>query len=227
MFGRKKKKQTPALFGSRIEPDCAYCAHSVPVQGGLKCRIGQAPELASGVMLVVGVIGLVVNVVCLMLLRAGASESLNVKGAYLEVIADSLGSIGVIAAALLVGWTGNAWWDTVIALAIAAFVVVRAVMLGREVLGVLGQHAPQGKEPAELTRALLAVEGVAEVHDLHVWRLTSGMDVATAHIVTGATAVPGEVLVAASATLRERFSIAHATLQIETQGASGCQGVDW
>ena len=120
-------------------------------------RIGQAPELASGVMLVVGVIGLVVNVVCLVLLRAGASESLNVKGAYLEVIADSLGSIGVIAAALLVGWTGNAWWDTVIALAIAAFVVVRAVMLGREVLGVLGQHAPQGKEPAELTRALLAV----------------------------------------------------------------------
>ena len=120
-------------------------------------RIGQAPELASGVMLVVGVIGLVVNVVCLVLLRAGASESLNVKGAYLEVIADSLGSIGVIAAALLVGWTGNAWWDTVIALAIAAFVVVRAVMLGREVLGGLGQHAPQGKEPAELTRALLAV----------------------------------------------------------------------
>ena len=190
-------------------------------------RIGKAPELASGVMLVVGVIGLVVNVVCLVLLRAGASESLNVKGAYLEVIADSLGSIGVIAAALLVGWTGNAWWDTVIALAIAAFVVVRAVMLGREVLGVLGQHAPQGKEPAELTRALLAVEGVAEVHDLHVWRLTSGMDVATAHIVTGATAVPGEVLVAASATLRERFSIAHATLQIEAPGASGCQGTDW
>lgn len=190
-------------------------------------RIGQAPELASGVMLVVGVIGLVVNVVCLVLLRAGASESLNVKGAYLEVIADSLGSIGVIAAALLVGWTGNAWWDTVIALAIAAFVVVRAVMLGREVLGVLGQHAPQGKEPAELTRALLAVEGVAEVHDLHVWRLTSGMDVATAHIVTGASAVPGEVLVAASATLRERFSIAHATLQIEAPGASGCQGTDW
>lgn len=190
-------------------------------------RIGSPPELASGVMLVVGIIGLVVNVVCLVLLRAGASESLNVKGAYLEVVADSLGSIGVIAAALMVGLTGNAWWDTVIALAIAVFVVVRAVLLGREVLAVLGQHAPEGKEPAELTQALLAVEGVTDVHDLHVWRLTSGMDVATAHLVTGPSAAPGEVLVAASATLRERFSIAHATLQIETQGASGCQGVDW
>ncbi|MFT3859946.1 cation diffusion facilitator family transporter [Micropruina sp.] len=190
-------------------------------------RIGAPAEPVAGVMLLVGVVGLVVNAACLVLLRPGAGESLTVKGAYLEVIADSLGSIGVIAAAVLVGATGSAWWDTVIALAIALFVVVRAVLLGREVLAVLGQHAPEGMEPAALTGALLAVEGVTEVHDLHVWRLTSGMDVATAHLVTSATTAPGPVLEAASSTLRERFEIAHATLQIEAQGTPGCQGVDW
>ena len=98
-------------------------------------RIGGSPEVSSGPMLVVGAIGLVVNVVCLMLLRGGAAESLNVKGAYLEVVADTLGSVGVIAAGVLVAATGSAWWDTGIALAIAVFVAVRAVMLGREVLG--------------------------------------------------------------------------------------------
>mgnify|MGYP000885577559 CR=1 FL=1 len=190
-------------------------------------RAGTSPELASGAMLAVGVLGLAVNVITLLLLRGGAGESLNVKGAYLEVIADTLGSVGVIAAAVLVGWTGNAWWDTGIALAIAIFVVVRAVLLGREVLAVLGQHAPDGMEPAELAAALLAVDGVTAVHDLHVWRLTSGMDVATAHLVTSPTAAPGPVLIAASSTLRERFDIAHATLQLEAEGSAECQGTDW
>jgi cobalt-zinc-cadmium efflux system protein len=190
-------------------------------------RIGAAPELATGTMLLVGVLGLVVNVISIVLLRAGAAESLNLKGAYLEVIADTLGSVGVIVAALMVGWTGNAWWDTGIAVAIAVFVVVRAVMLGREVLAVLGQHAPDGLEPAALTDALLAVDGVTAVHDLHVWRLTSGMDVATAHLVTVGSARPGPVLAAASATLRDRFEIAHATLQIEAEDAGECQCADW
>ena len=107
-------------------------------------RIGAEPEVASGPMLVVGALGLLINLISIVLLRAGASESLNVKGAYLEVLADTLGSVGVIAAAILVGTTGQTWWDTVVALAIALFVAVRAVMLGREVLAVLGQHAPAG-----------------------------------------------------------------------------------
>ena len=117
-------------------------------------RFGSPGEPASGVMLVVGAIGLVINLISIALLRAGASESLNVRGAYLEVLADSLGSVGVIAAALLVRFTGATWWDTGIALAIAAFVAVRAVMLGREVLAVLGQHAPADVEPREILEAL-------------------------------------------------------------------------
>ena len=190
-------------------------------------RIGSPSAPASGVMLAIGALGLVVNVISLLLLRAGASESLNVKGAYLEVVADTLGSVGVIVAGLLVGWTGSAWWDTGIALAIAVFVVVRAVGLGREVLAVLGQQAPHGMEPSAVTDALLGVDGVAAVHDLHVWRLTSGMDVATAHLVTEPAAEAGMVLAAASTALRDRFEIAHATLQVETDGGAGCQGTDW
>lgn len=188
-------------------------------------RIGTSPSVASGPMLVVGVIGLVINAVALVLLRAGAGESLNVKGAYFEVIADTVGSVGVIAAALLVGWTGQAWWDTGIAVAIAVFVLVRAVSLGREVLAVLGQHAPSGVEPTEMLQALRAVPDVTDVHDLHVWTLTSGMDVATAHLVTQGE--PSAVLATAAQVLRERFSIAHATLQVESPTNPGCQGADW
>jgi cobalt-zinc-cadmium efflux system protein len=190
-------------------------------------RVGTAPELASGTMVVVGVLGLVVNVVSIVLLRSGAGDSLNVKGAYYEVVADTVGSVGVILAGVMVAWTGSAWWDTGIALAIAVFVVVRAVALGREVLAVLGQHAPEGMEPAELADALGGVPGVTGVHDLHVWRLTSGMDVATAHLVTSPDAQPGAVLAAASSTLREQFRIAHATLQLEAEGDGGCQCADW
>jgi cobalt-zinc-cadmium efflux system protein len=190
-------------------------------------RIGSSPEIASGTMLVVGAIGLVINVVALFLLRGGAAESLNVKGAYLEVVADTVGSVGVIAAALLVAATGSAWWDTVVALAIAVFVAVRAVALGREVVAVLGQHAPTGIEPTDLLTALGEVPGVTEVHDLHVWTLTSGMDVATAHLVTSRPDSGPEVLEAASRMLRERFHVAHATLQVETTDRSTCQGADW
>lgn len=190
-------------------------------------RIGSSPGIASGTMLVVGGVGLVINVVALFLLRGGAAESLNVKGAYLEVVADTVGSVGVIAAALLVGATGSAWWDTVVALAIAVFVAVRALALGREVVAVLGQHAPTGIEPTELLTALGEVPGVTEVHDLHVWTLTSGMDVATAHLVTSRPDTGAEVLEAATRMLRERFHVAHATLQVETTDRSTCQGADW
>lgn len=189
-------------------------------------RLGSTAAPAAGVMLAVGSIGLVVNLVCLALLRAGAGESLNVKGAYLEVLADTLGSVGVIAAGLLVRLTGRHGWDTAVAIAIAAFVAVRAVLLGREVLAVLGQHAPAGVEPRAILVALEGVPGVTEVHDLHVWQLTSGMNVATAHLVTDETQ-GASVLSAATVVLRERFGIAHATLQVETTPSAECEGADW
>ena len=188
-------------------------------------RIGADVEVASGPMMAVGLAGLVANLVALALLRGGAAESINVKGAYLEVLADTLGSVGVIAAGALVMWTGDSLWDTGVALAIAAFVVVRAVLLGREVVAVLGQHSPAGVVPAEVEEALASVPGVSQVHDLHVWCLTSGMNVATAHLVAsdGRT---DEVLAAAAQLLRERFQVEHATLQVESTDHE-CHRTDW
>jgi cobalt-zinc-cadmium efflux system protein len=190
-------------------------------------RIGGTPAVSSGPMLLVGAIGLMVNIVCLVLLRGGAGESLNVKGAYLEVVADTLGSVGVIAAGVLVATTGSAWWDTGIALAIAAFVAVRAVMLGREVLVVLGQHAPAGMDPEEVADALGAVTGVSDVHDLHVWTLTSGMNVATAHLVTSQGTDAHGVLDQARQVMRTTFGVEHATLQVEPDTHNGCKEVTW
>lgn len=188
-------------------------------------RIGTDVAPDTGPMLVVGGLGLLVNLVALVLLRGGAAESLAVKGAYFEVIADGLGSVGVMAAGVLVLTTGRGWWDTAVALAIALFVAVRAAMLGREVLAVLGQHAPAGVDPDAVAADLEAVPGVVGVHDLHLWTLTSGMHVATAHLVADPVD-RDEVLAGAQALLRERHGIDHATVQVETDARS-CEELSW
>lgn len=189
-------------------------------------RFGEPVEVQTAPMLVVGVLGLVVNVVAMVLLRGGASESLNVKGAYLEVLADALGSIGVIAAAILIGLTGNPLWDTGIALAIGGYVALRAVLLGREVLAVLGQQAPAGMDPDLVAAQLQQVAGVRDLHDLHLWTLTSGMNVASAHVVATGGADPSQVLAGLQTVLAEQFGIEHATLQVETAEVS-CAKLSW
>ncbi|GAA3675023.1 MULTISPECIES: cation diffusion facilitator family transporter [Yimella] len=191
-------------------------------------RIGETVEVDTGPMLIVGGIGLLVNVIAMVLLRGGAAESLNVKGAYLEVVADTVGSVGVIVAGILVARTGSPWWDTIVALAIAVFVAVRAIMLGREVLAVLGQHAPAGVDPEAIDAQLRAVPGVLQVHDLHLWTLTSGMNVATAHLVAEPNTDANTVLTAARKVLRGHAQIEHATLQIESGAAArGCAEMSW
>lgn len=190
-------------------------------------RIGGDPEVAVGAMVVVGGLGLLVNLVALLLLRGGAADSLNVKGAYLEVVADTAGSVGVLLAAGLITWTGETLWDVVVALAIGIFVAIRAVMLGRQVLHVLNQNVPAGMRVDDVALDLAAIGGVLDVHDLHLWTLTSGMNVATAHLVTGDTTVPHTVLDQARDLLRDRYAIAHATLQVEPSSHTGCQEIDW
>lgn len=190
-------------------------------------RLGTPVAVPAGVLAIVGVTGLVVNLVALALLRGGSAENLNVKGAYLEVLADALGSVGVLVAGLATWLTGSPLWDPILALALAAFVGVRAVRLGREVVGVLGQAAPAGIDPDDARLRLAGVPGVVEVHDLHLWTLTSGMNVATAHLVSAEDADTAEVLVAASTVLREGFGIDHATLQVEPSGSDACQGTAW
>lgn len=190
-------------------------------------RIGGQPEVAVGAMLVVGTIGLLVNLVALLLLRGGAKESLNVRGAYLEVVADTAGSVGVLAAAGLISWTGEPVWDVVVALAIGVFVAIRAVVLGRQVLHVLNQGVPAGMTLDAVSDDLAAIEGVVDVHDLHLWTLTSGMNVATAHLVTADETTAHAVLDQAREVLRERYAIQHATLQVEPRSHEGCREIDW
>ncbi|WP_374454039.1 cation diffusion facilitator family transporter [Nocardioides sp.] len=190
-------------------------------------RMGEDVDVAAGPVVVVGVIGLVVNVVSIVLLRGGAGESLNVKGAYYEVVADAAGSVGVILAGVVVATTGRGWWDTAVALAIGVFVAVRAVVLGREVLAVLGQHVPEGMRLDDVVRDLEAVAGVADVHDLHVWTLTSGMYVATAHLVVEDATSGQDVLDEARAVMRAQHHIEHATLQVESRATQDCHAATW
>lgn len=190
-------------------------------------RVGAEVAVGSTTMLVVGAVGLLVNLAALALLRGGSRESLNVRGAYLEVVADAAGSAGVMVAGALVLWTGQVWWDTAVALAIGIFVMVRALVLGRQVLAVLGQHVPEGMSAARVDADLAALPGVREVHDLHLWTLTSGMHVATAHLVATEDADHPTVLEEARRLLAERYGIAHATLQIETATTAGCREITW
>jgi cobalt-zinc-cadmium efflux system protein len=190
-------------------------------------RINDDPHVASGVMLVVGAVGLLVNIVSAWLLRGGSKESINLRGAYLEVLGDAIGSAGVIVAGALIAWTGSSVWDVVVACAIGIFVLIRAVGLGRSVVRVLGQHAPEGMDPAAVESDLLTVPGVAAVHDLHLWVLTSGMNVATAHLVAAEGAQLHQVLDAAREVLASVHHIDHATLQVEPADHEGCGEVGW
>ena len=191
-------------------------------------RIGDEPEVASTLMLVVGVLGLVVNVVALALLRGRRGREPQRQGR-LPRGRRRHGRLG----------RGHRRRPArrrhrlrrpgtpAIALAIAVFVAVRAVLLGREVLAVLGQHAPAGIVPADAEAALRGVGAVVDVHDLHLWTLTSGMHVATVHLVCDDDADPTRVLTEAAAVLRERFAIEHATIQVEPRSARACVETSW
>ena len=190
-------------------------------------RVGGDPEVASTPMVVVGLIGLLVNGVGLILLRTGSKQSINIRGAYLEVLGDAAGSVGVLVAGLLIRWTGSSVWDLVVAVIIGVFVLVRALSLGRSVLRVLGQHTPEGIDPAAVEADLAAVPGVLAVHDLHLWALTSGMNVATAHLVSAPEADDHAVLDAATSVLASVHHIDHATLQVEPEDHSSCGETAW
>jgi cobalt-zinc-cadmium efflux system protein len=190
-------------------------------------RIGDARDIASLPVLVVGVIGLVINVIAFLLLRAGAKESLNMRGAYLEVVSDTLGSFGVIVAAIVWGITGWTWVDPVIGAVIGVFILPRAWRLGREALLVLVQAAPARLDIPALQRELATISGVVDVHDVHVWTLTSEMEVATAHLMVSVGTDSHAVLDQARQLLADQHGITHATLQVEPEDHRGCDELNW
>jgi cobalt-zinc-cadmium efflux system protein len=185
-------------------------------------RFADPPEVLGAPMLVVAVLGLAVNLVAFRLLRDGADESLNVEGAYLEVLADTLGSIGVIVAAVVIQLTGFARIDAIFGVAIGLFVLPRTWRLGRRSLRILTQAAPEHVDVEDLRASLLDLDHVLEAHDLHVWTLTSGMEVASAHVVVSEDASAHVVLDTARRVMRERFGIDHATVQVEPAAHADC-----
>ena len=190
-------------------------------------RFDDAPHVASAPVLLVGVLGLAVNVACFLLLREGAGASLNLRGAYLEVVADLLGSVGVIAAALVMWTTGWHWVDPVVGAAIGVFILPRAFRLGRDALRVLVEAAPADIDVAGIRAALSSLEGVADVHDLHVWTLTSEMNMVSAHLAVADGTDTQAVLNDARTVLADRFGLTHATLQVELGADQRCHDLSW
>ncbi|NJP65787.1 cation diffusion facilitator family transporter [Streptomyces spiramenti] len=185
-------------------------------------RMQQPAEIEGGLTMVFGVVGLALNCVSLLLLMQGQKESLNVRGAFLEVLADTLGSVAVIASALVILLTGWQQADLVASLLIAAMIVPRTFKLGREAIEVLLESAPGDVDIHEVREHVLGVEGVSDVHDLHVWTITSGMPVVSAHVVVDREVLDSvgheRVLHDLQDCLGDHFAVEHCTFQLEPDG---------
>ncbi|MFF8597214.1 cation diffusion facilitator family transporter [Streptomyces sp. NPDC015220] len=175
-----------------------------------------------GLMIVFGLIGLAANSVSLVLLMRGQKESLNVRGAFLEVAADALGSLAVMISAAVILLTGWQAADPIASLAIGLLIVPRTVKLLRETLDVLLEAAPKNVDMAEVRAHILALDGVEDVHDLHVWTITSGLPVLSAHVVVSSdllSAIGHEKLLhELQGCLGDHFDVEHCTFQLEPSG---------
>lgn len=191
-------------------------------------RFTDPPEVPGLPVAAVAVVGLAMNVIAFLMLRSGAKESINIRGAYLEVMADMVGSIGVLVSGLVTLAFGWRYADPVIGVAIGLFVLPRAFNLGRHAVRILLQQAPDRIDITSIIEKINALPGVVDAHDLHVWTLTSGMEVASVHVTAVSDADPTTVLAATRTLLAEVFELGHATVQVELQGSDGkCAELAW
>lgn len=180
-------------------------------------RFRTPPEIQSGVMLAVASVGLIINIVGIRLLKSASKESLNMKGAYFEVLSDLLTSVGVIVAGVIMLATGWYYADPLISAGIGLFILPRTWLLLRDAVGVLLEGTPSDVNLTSLREAIKTVAGVADVHDLHVWSLTSGVNAMSVHAVLSDHGMHDEVLAAVQKKVTSEFKIAHATVQVERQ----------
>jgi len=178
-------------------------------------RFAEPPEVPGFPLLVVASVGLVINLISFRLLVSGSKESLNLKGAYLEVLGDLLGSVGVIVAAIILVATGWAYADPIIGVGIGLFILPRTFQLSRQALRILLEAAPQAIDVALVEAELRTLPGVADVHDLHVWTITSGIESASGHIVVQRGTDYPAVLNSVLGHLKTKYDIEHATFQCE------------
>jgi cobalt-zinc-cadmium efflux system protein len=182
-------------------------------------RFGDTPEILGGWMLVVALVGLLVNVLAATILIRSGRESLNVEAALRHVVADLLGSGAVLVAALVIVTTGWTLVDPLVSIGIAFLIVASAWGVLRDSTSILMEATPSGIDAEAVAAAIVDVEGVTSVHDLHVWRITSGFDALAAHVLVGrgedCHGLRREIEVA----LRDRFGITHTTLQVDHDAA--------
>jgi cobalt-zinc-cadmium efflux system protein len=167
-------------------------------------------------MIVVACLGLVINFISIRLLSSGKDSSLNLKGAYLEVWSDLIGSIGVIVGGIIIYFTDWAWVDTIVAVGIGLWVLPRTWILLKESLNLLLEGVPLGIDIEEVEKEILSQKGVVNLHDLHLWGITSGKNSLTAHILMDGTVDSTELINSIQTTLSDKFAISHTTLQCET-----------
>lgn len=187
-------------------------------------RFISPPPILAGPMLAVAVVGLAVNLGSMKLLSAGSSESLNVKGAYFEVMGDALGSLGVVIAALIVMFTGWRLADPIIGAGIGLFIVPRTWSLMKQAIHILMEGTPPEIDLVLLEGAIKEIPGVVSVHDLHVWTLTSGVDSMSCHVVIADMARARETLAQVNDAMQARFDLTHTTIQIEDQALRDAEG---
>jgi cobalt-zinc-cadmium efflux system protein len=178
-------------------------------------RLVEPPEIQSLGVLAIAALGLGVNLVAMRILSAGQAHNVNMRGAYLEVWSDALASVGVLIGALILWFTGWSWIDTAVAVGIGLWVLPRAGSLLKETVNVLLEGVPEGLELDEVAAAMAATPGVAGLHDLHIWALTSNTPSLSAHLVVHAGADTDAVRIAVAEALARRFHVHHVTLQTE------------
>jgi cobalt-zinc-cadmium efflux system protein len=180
-------------------------------------RLREPAAVLGGPMLVIAFVGLLVNVGGLLLLGRGSAESLNIKGAYFEVLSDALGSVGAIAAAAMILATGWTWVDAAVGMGIGLFIVPRTWRLLSQAVNVLLEGTPAHLDLAEVEGAMRGVAGVVDVHDLHVWTLTSGKYAMSGHALVDNLGRGDQVLADLHVVLHTRFGIDHTTIQLESR----------
>lgn len=182
-------------------------------------RFKSPPEVASLPMMIIAVVGLSINLFGIWILRSGAKASLNVQGAFLEVVSDALGSVGVIIAGLIMFFTGWYYADPIFSVLIGLFILPRTWKLLTQAVNVLLEGTPAHINVAAVEQAMLKLNGVGAIHDLHVWTITSGIEALSAHVVLnqgGDSEAATNILDDLNTTLKREFGIDHTTIQIET-----------
>jgi cobalt-zinc-cadmium efflux system protein len=181
-------------------------------------RLGDPPEVEGGLMLVIAAIGLVVNLVAARILHSHADSSLNVSAAMRHVIADALGSIGAIVAALIILLTGWEYADPAVSILIGLLIIASSWTILRDSVQILLEGSPPGTDVGEVGRAMAAAPGVKEVHDLHVWTITSGFPALAAHVLVDRDTDCHATRRDLEAMLHDRFGLDHTTLQVDHEG---------